>query len=129
MSKSNSENNEESTEVHTIKPEQLKKFIKRIQNINSQVRELSSDRAHVYLEAKNAGYSTKALKRIITALNIDPETRSAEDAVYNSYAAVVGLEGLPLGEAATIDPNDPDAEARRVAAIERFGKGKKKKAA
>lgn len=131
MSRSNSEDNDEA-EVHEIKPEQFKKFIKRIQNIDTAARELASDRAHVYLEAKNAGYDTKAMKRVITALKIDPETRAASDAVYNSYAAVLGLEGTPLGDAAVIGSggnavtDDPDAEQRRKATIERFGKGKKR---
>lgn len=128
MSKSNSENNEEA-EVQELKPDVLKKFVKRIQNVNRQISDLTSDRGHLYLEAKNAGLDTKALKRLITRLKKDPETTAHETAMDNMYGEVFGLQGTPLGDHAAGVPHeagDDEAESRRKNAIARFS-GKKKK--
>lgn len=130
MAKSNSENNEEA-EVQALKPDVLKKFVKRIQNINKQVSDLTSDRGHVYLEAKNSGLDTKALKRLIARLKKDPETTAHEAAMDNMYGDVFGLEGTPLGNHAAgkpYDAEDDETETRRKNAVARFTGGKKKKA-
>ncbi len=128
MAKSNSEGNED--EVQQVNPDKFKKFVKRIQNLEQQKRDLASDIAHVYLEAKNAGVDTKGLKRLIVKMRKPAETLAHDSAIDKMYEEIVGLENTPLGNyAAGKDPEDDGAEAKRKGAISRFKNKKGKKAA
>lgn len=81
--------------------EQLKSIVERIERLEEQKAEVSTDIKEVYSEAKSNGFDTKALRRIIAIRKKDPHQRQEEDAILDTYMHALGmLVDTPLGQAA-----------------------------
>lgn len=71
---------------------QLKSLVERIENIETQIKEFSSDRSDIYAEAKGAGFDVPALKAIVRARREDGEKRRNREAVIDTYRVALGIE-------------------------------------
>lgn len=72
--------------------EQLRAFIERVENIETEMRERSQDRSDVYAEAKGQGYDIPALKAIIRARREDQEKRKQREGMVDLYNKTLGYE-------------------------------------
>lgn len=75
---------------------QLRAFIERIENLESEKKTLSEDISDVYAEAKGNGFDTKILKKVIALRKKDERERMEEEAVLDTYLAALGM--LPEAE-------------------------------
>lgn len=65
--------------------------VQRVEAAEAEMRDKASDRKEIYAEAKANGLSVKALKKIVAARKLDPDTRAEEDSLFDLYSAAVGL--------------------------------------
>lgn len=68
---------------------QLKSFVDRIERLETEVKELNSDKSDVYAEAKSIGFDVKALKAVIARRRKDPAELSEHDAIVETYLAAL----------------------------------------
>jgi uncharacterized protein (UPF0335 family) len=80
---------------------QLEGLISRIERLESEKADLQSDIGEVYKEAKELGFDTKIIRKVVKLRKMSPEERANEAALIDTYMEALGmLSGTPLGEAA-----------------------------
>lgn len=76
-------------------------FVSEIERVDAEVRELTSERGTIYKAAKEQGFDTKALKRVVANRRVEKTKREEFEAAVDAYErALGGLAGTPLGQAA-----------------------------
>ena len=71
--------------------ERLRLLIQRIETLEAEKKNISDDIKDVYIEAKSAGFDTKAMKRIISLRKKEKAERDAEEAMVELYKDALGL--------------------------------------
>jgi uncharacterized protein (UPF0335 family) len=71
--------------------EQLKSVVERVETLNEQIKELGSDRADIFKEAKGHGFDIKALRQIIRIRAEDPNKRAEREAILDTYMTTLGM--------------------------------------
>lgn len=79
------------TQIGDNSKEQLKSIIERVENLNSEIKGLSDDRADIFKEAAGNGYDVKALRTIVRMRAMDDEKRRNQEAVLESYMLALGM--------------------------------------
>ncbi len=64
---------------------QLKSIVERIESVHEEKKQLESDIADIYSEAKGNGFDTKAIKAIVAERRKDPEALSEFEAILATY--------------------------------------------
>lgn len=77
--------------TYEIATDRLRLLIERVETIESNETELREDKKDVYIEAKSAGFDTKAMKRIIKLRKQEKADRDAEEAMVELYKEALGL--------------------------------------
>ncbi|MHC2867960.1 uncharacterized protein (UPF0335 family) [Bradyrhizobium diazoefficiens] len=72
--------------------EQLKSIVERVERLETEIRELQSDRADIYKEAGGNGFDVPALKAIVRARREDPEKRREREAQIELYRGTLGID-------------------------------------
>lgn len=81
--------------------EQLKAFVRRVESLEDEKKQLVDDIRDVYAEAKGAGYDVKALRAIVRLRKQDADERREHEALVETYMHALGmLADTPLGAAA-----------------------------
>jgi uncharacterized protein (UPF0335 family) len=80
------------TEAGHNSREQLKSIIERVERLESEIKELQSDRGDIYKEAGSNGFDVPALKAIVRARREDTEKRQAREAQIEVYRTTLGIE-------------------------------------
>jgi len=70
---------------------QLKAIVERIESVNENIKELTSDRGDIFSEAKGNGFDVKALRTIIRLRAMSPDDRAAQEAVLDTYKQALGM--------------------------------------
>lgn len=70
---------------------QLKAIVERIENVNDQIKDLTTDRGEIFVEAKGNGFDTKALRKIIALRKLSSEDRAAQDQILETYMNALGM--------------------------------------
>lgn len=78
-------------EVGGLNTERLTSIIERIENVDSEIQELKNDRKDIMLEAKSAGFDTKAITHVIKQRKKSAAERDEEELVFETYEKAVGL--------------------------------------
>lgn len=68
-----------------INKELIASFIKRIENLEQEKKEIQSDIKGIYAEAKSQGFDKKALKTIIKLRKMTPSDRDEFEFLVDSY--------------------------------------------
>jgi len=79
------------TDIGHNAKEQLRSIIERIENVEAEIKSLSSDRGDIYKEAAGNGYDVPALKAIVRARREDAEKRKAREAQIEVYRDALGI--------------------------------------
>ena len=69
----------------------VKSIVERIERLTDERSVISLDIREVYKEAKSNGFDTKALRRVIRERAKDQNKRREENALFEAYAAALGL--------------------------------------
>ena len=78
-------------EIGGLNTDRLKSLISRIENVDSEIQELKEDRKGIMLEAKSAGFDTKAITYVLKQRKKSKAQRDEEELVFETYARAVGM--------------------------------------
>ena len=70
---------------------QLRALVERIEAVNEQIKELTSDRGDIFKEAGGNGFDKKALRTIIRLRAMNPDDRAAQEAILDTYKQALGM--------------------------------------
>lgn len=74
-----------------ITKEQLKSYIERIERLETEKSELTTDIGEVYSEAKANGYDTKIMRQIVKLRKLDAAERDEQDQLLDLYQQALGM--------------------------------------
>ena len=87
--------------THAIAKDQLKSIIERVERLEEEKKQVTTDITEVYAEAKANGYDVRALKTIIKLRKQDADERAEAAAILELYMESLGMFATtPLGAAA-----------------------------
>jgi uncharacterized protein (UPF0335 family) len=79
-------------------------IIERIERLEDEKKQITSDISDVYKESKGRGYDATALKEIIKIRREDPNKREARESMVDVYMRAINRwEDTPLGRATKDD--------------------------
>lgn len=79
---------------------QLQQFVSRIEKLEDEKDDIKLSIADLYTEVKAAGYDTKILRKIVSMRRRTPEQQMEETALLVTYMDALGMDSLPLWQAA-----------------------------
>ena len=79
---------------------QLAQYVARLEKLEDEKDDLKLSIADLYVEMKAAGYDAKIVRKIIALRRRTPEQRQEEQALMATYMDALGMDGLPLWQAA-----------------------------
>jgi uncharacterized protein (UPF0335 family) len=71
--------------------EQLKAFVERIERLEEEKKTISEDIRDVYAESKANGFDTKALRAVIRLRKQEPQERSEQQMILETYMHALGM--------------------------------------
>lgn len=71
--------------------ERLISLVERIEHIDSEINDLKDDRKGILLEAKSAGFDTKALNHVVKQRKMSKQQREEMEELFTIYEHAVGL--------------------------------------
>lgn len=90
-------------------PAELRSLVERIQNLESQIKELNSDKSDIYAEAKGKGFDVPGIKAVVSYLRKDADTRAAQRKIFDLYLSHV--VGMPIATRAPAQQTSKSAAA------------------
>ena len=76
---------------NSVNAKELRAFVERVEQVNSEIAAWKEDIKEILLEARVKGFDPKQMKRIIRTRAMDAEKRKAEEEIYDSYLAALGI--------------------------------------
>ena len=73
------------------KDEKLKNFIERIERLEEEKYNLTTDIKEVFSEAKSTGYEPKIMRKILILRKMDIDDRLEQEALLNTYRNALGI--------------------------------------
>lgn len=70
---------------------QLMSFIERIERMEEEKAAVATDIKEIYSEAKNTGFETKIIRKIVSLRRKSKEERQEEEALLESYMSSIGM--------------------------------------
>lgn len=71
--------------------ERLISIVERIERVDEEINDLKEDRKDIMLEAKSAGFDTKAITHVIKQRRKNEQEREEEEELFTVYEHAVGL--------------------------------------
>jgi uncharacterized protein (UPF0335 family) len=71
--------------------EQLRSYIERIERLENERQELSTDIGEVYAEAKGEGFDTKIMRMIVRLRKLDTADYQEQEAILTLYKSALGM--------------------------------------
>lgn len=78
-------------EIGGLNTERLKSIVERIETVDNEINDLKEDRKGIMLEAKSAGFDTKAITYVLKQRKKSKAQRDEEELVFETYEKAVGL--------------------------------------
>lgn len=75
-----------------IAKDQLMAFIERIERLEEDKAAVSGDIKEVYAEAKNSGFESKIIRKIVSLRRKSKEERQEEEALLELYMSSIGMQ-------------------------------------
>ncbi len=71
--------------------DELRSFIERIEQLESEKRDIADQIKEVMAEAKGRGYDAAAIRKIVALRRKDPDDRAEEEAILDLYLTALGM--------------------------------------
>ena len=78
-------------EVGGVASEQLKQLIERIERLEQEKFDLSSDIREIYGQAKASGFDTKVMRQIIKMRKLEDHERDEQETLIEVYKKALGM--------------------------------------
>ena len=79
------------TAAYAVTAEELRQFIERYEQLESEKQDIAEQQKEVMSEAKGQGFDTKALRRVIQLRKMRPDDRAEFEAIVDMYRAAIGI--------------------------------------
>ena len=76
---------------YRVTGEELRQFIERYENLESERKDLLEQQKEVLAEARNRGYDIRVVRKLMAIRRRDPQEVSEEDAVLQLYKDALGM--------------------------------------
>lgn len=76
---------------YQVATDELRQFIERIEQLESEKKDIAEQIKEVFAEAKGRGYATTALKQVIVLRRKDADQIAEEEAVLDMYLSALGM--------------------------------------
>lgn len=80
-----------SAEETGIPASELRSFIERIERLEDEKTSISDDIKDVFTELKGRGYDAKAIRTILKLRKLDPNERTEQEAIVETYLVALGM--------------------------------------
>lgn len=80
------------TDSYNVTADELRQFVERVEQLASEKKDVADQEKEVYAEAKNRGYDTKVMKKIVSLRKKSREARQEEEAILDMYMSALGME-------------------------------------
>lgn len=77
--------------AYTIAADELRQFIERFEQLETEKQDIAEQQKDVMAEAKGRGYDTKALRKIIAIRKRDTADVAEEEAILDLYKSSLGM--------------------------------------
>lgn len=81
-----------SADAYNVTSDELRQFIERAEQLNSEKADLGEQQKELFAEAKGRGYDTKTLRKIIALRKRKPDEIAEEEAILELYKTALGME-------------------------------------
>jgi uncharacterized protein (UPF0335 family) len=81
----------EPTDAYNVTADELRQFIERIEQLDSEKADIAEQRKEVLAEAKGRGYSTPIIREIVKMRKMKPDDLAEREAVLDMYRAALGM--------------------------------------
>lgn len=71
--------------------DRLRLLIERVERLEAEKKGISDDIRDVYAEAKAVGYDTKIMRQIIRLRKMNPDERSEQETILDTYKSSLGM--------------------------------------
>lgn len=78
-------------ESYNVTAEELRQFIERYEQLESEKKDLAEQLKEVMAEAKGRGYDTKVLRKVVALRKRKPDEIAEEEAVLEMYKNALGM--------------------------------------
>lgn len=75
----------------TVAGDELRLLIERIERLTEEIKALNEDKSNVFKEAKDRGFDTATMKRVIKLRKMEDHTRDEAEALLAVYLAALGM--------------------------------------
>jgi uncharacterized protein (UPF0335 family) len=69
--------------------DQLRAIVERIENVESEIKELTEAKKEIYLEAKGNGFDVKILREVIKVRKQDQKERDEQESLLDTYLQAI----------------------------------------
>jgi uncharacterized protein (UPF0335 family) len=80
------------TNTYNVTADELRQFIERFEQLDSEKRDLAEQQKELMAEAKGRGYDTKVLKMVVALRKRKPDDLAEEEAVLEMYKTALGMQ-------------------------------------
>lgn len=82
----------DTTLAYNVTAEELRQFIERFEQLDSEKRDVAEQQKELMAEAKGRGYDTKVMKQVIALRKRKPDDIAEEEAMLEVYKAALGMQ-------------------------------------
>lgn len=79
----------------SVAQDQLRAFVERVERLESEKSDISSDITEIYREMRGNGFDVKVVKRIIRLRKMDANDRAEQEAILELYMSALGMVEVP----------------------------------
>lgn len=79
------------TDTINVTAEELRQFIERIEQLESEKADIAEQCKEVFAEAKGRGYDTKVMRKVIALRKLKPDERAEMEAILDMYQSALGM--------------------------------------
>jgi len=84
-------NSGDPTDAYNVTADELRQFIERFEQLESEKKDISEQQKELMAEAKGRGYDTKILRKLVAERKRKPDDIAEEQAVMEMYKAALGM--------------------------------------
>ena len=78
-------------DTYTVAADELRQFVERIEQLESEKKDITEQIKEVYAEAKGRGYDGPALRQIVSLRRKDKDQVAEEAAILELYKSALGM--------------------------------------
>ena len=81
----------DATEQYAVTADELRQFIERFEQLDSEKKDLAEQQKELMAEAKGRGYDTRVMRMVVALRKRKPDDLAEEEAVLELYKSALGM--------------------------------------